>query len=172
MDTVQEYTVKTRLYAPKYETVFTKEENKDLVATDTQKNTVYLVAKRSSATSPEAFGVDLCRHFLKEYPMLSAVEVEVEEDQWMRHQTAEGWHEHGFLRMSPEKASARVRLTRADRNKPSVVSGISGLTVLKTTQSGFEDYLQDKCATALNSRASLERSNEALKRTMPRHGAS
>ena len=53
MDTVQEYTVKTRLYAPKYETVFTKEENKDLVATDTQKNTVYIIAQRTRGTGCE-----------------------------------------------------------------------------------------------------------------------
>ena len=82
--TVQEYTVATRLFSPVYSDVFTEENNAGLVATDTQKNTVYIVAKRSSATSPEGYAIDVCRHLLTEYPVLSAVEVEVEETIWQR----------------------------------------------------------------------------------------
>lgn len=37
---VSEYTVHTRLYSPEYDKVFTADNNADLVATDTQKNTV------------------------------------------------------------------------------------------------------------------------------------
>jgi len=143
-DTVQEYSVQTRLFSPTYTSVFTEEDNSNLVATDTQKNTVYYVAKTSGAKTPEDFGVDLARHFIKEYPMLSAVEVEVTEDLWQRITQADGPHSHGFVRQSPEKASARVRITRSRQDTPEVVSGITGLTVLKTTQSGFSDYLQDK----------------------------
>ena len=76
-DTVQEYNVETRLYSPTYTRVFTTEDNSDLVVTDTQKNTVYVVAKRSSATTPEGFGIDLAQHLLREYPMLTAVECDV-----------------------------------------------------------------------------------------------
>ena len=39
--------------------VFTEETNAGLVATDTQKNTVYVVAKRSKSTTPEDFGVEI-----------------------------------------------------------------------------------------------------------------
>lgn len=39
-ETVQEYTVHTKLFSPMYSAVFTDEDNTDLVATDTQKNTV------------------------------------------------------------------------------------------------------------------------------------
>jgi len=143
-DTVQEYTVATKLFSPLYSKVFTKEDNDRLVATDTQKNSVYLVAQRSSATTPEGYGIDLASHLLREYPMLTAVEVVVQEDLWARVQAPGGSHEHGFVRTAPEKAVAKVRVRREEPDKPIVTSGITGLTVLKTTQSGFTGYLRDQ----------------------------
>ena len=52
------------------------------VATDTQKNTVYIVAKRTDATSPEQFGVDIAKHFMDNYPILTACQIDVEETLW------------------------------------------------------------------------------------------
>ena len=46
---ISEYKVETTLFSPAYDRVFTKGDNTDLVATDTQKNTVYIVAKRTDA---------------------------------------------------------------------------------------------------------------------------
>lgn len=143
-DTVQEYTVDTRLFSPVYSQVFTDQNNEGLVATDTQKNTVYIIAQRSSATNPEAYAIDLAKHLLNEYPTLTAVEVDVKEDLWRRVETKGVLHEHGFVRDAPEKATAKVRLTRDAPNKPQVKSGITSLTVLKTTQSGFTGYLHDQ----------------------------
>ena len=60
LETVQEYNVQTRLFSPEYSKTFTHEDNSGLVATDTQKNTVYVVAQRTDATTPEAYGADLC----------------------------------------------------------------------------------------------------------------
>lgn len=132
----------TKLFSPIYQGVFTKEDNAGLVATDTQKNTVYLVAKRSSATTPEGYAIDMCKHLLSEYSMLSAVECEVHETRWERVSVEGESHEHGFTKVAPEKNTARVRLTRDDP-QPTVVSGVTGLTVLKTTQSGFSNFLRD-----------------------------
>lgn len=143
-DTVQEFSVQTRLFSGMYEKVFTAEDNTNLVATDTQKNTVYVVAKTSKATSPEGYGIDLAKHLLSEYPMLEAVEVDVTESLWRRVLDSTGMeHDHGFVREAPEKATAFVRMTRANPNAPIVTSGLNGLTVLKTTQSGFSDFLHD-----------------------------
>jgi len=143
-DTVQEFSVQTRLFASTYSKVFTREDNTDLVATDTQKNTCYVIAKRSGAITPEGYGIDLASHLLKEYTMLDAVEVEVTEELWRRTQGTDGEpHDHGFVREGPEQATAFVRLTREQLDAPEVRSGLQGLTVLKTTQSGFENYLHD-----------------------------
>ena len=44
---ISEYSVNTTLFSPRYADCFVKEDNSDLVATDTQKNTVYHMAKVS-----------------------------------------------------------------------------------------------------------------------------
>ena len=143
---ISEYKVETTLFSPAYDRVFTKGDNTDLVATDTQKNTVYIVAKRTDASTPEAFGVALCEHLLKEYPILSGCRADVESVEWARAcvdgPTGAQPHVHGFLRSEPERQVASVSMTRGQG--PKVESAIEGLVVLKTTQSGFEGYLKDK----------------------------
>ena len=143
---ISEYKVETTLFSPAYDRVFTKGDNTDLVATDTQKNTVYIVAKRTDASTPEAFGVALCEHLLKEYPILSGCRADVESVEWARAcvdgRNGAQPHVHGFLRSEPERQVASVSMTRGQG--PKVESSIEGLVVLKTTQSGFEGYLKDK----------------------------
>merc|ERR1719478_1443839 len=102
---VSEYTVETRLYSDTYSRCFTDEDNTDVVATDTQKNNVYVVAKRTAASSPEQFGVDIARHFLNEYPVLKGVEINVQEHPWERVQIEGGAHSHGFHKASPAHAA-------------------------------------------------------------------
>ena len=43
-------------------------DNSDIIATDTQKNTVYILAKQYGITSPEEFGLLLATHFVSKYP--------------------------------------------------------------------------------------------------------
>ena len=136
--TIYEYTVATKLFFKGYSNVFTNNDNSNLVATDTQRNTVYVVAKRTKADSPEQFAIDICQHFLIQYPMLEAAQVQVDQVLWRR----EGQHHHGFLKHSPETASATVRLERG--GKPHITSEILGMTLLKTTKSGFDNYLRDE----------------------------
>ena len=138
---IYEYTVSTKIFFDGYSKVFTEHDNSDLVATDTQRNIVYVVAKRTKANSPEQFAMDICSHILQHYPMLQAVEVHADQVLWDR--AMEGEHPHAFLKNSPEKASAKVRLERGGQ-KPQVTSSIKKMTVLKTTMSGFEDYLMDE----------------------------
>lgn len=140
---VSEFTVHTRLYSPVYEKVFTDEDNSDLVATDTQKNTVYLIAKKTEAKTPENFGLDLASHFLAKYPMLTGAQIIVEETLWQRSVDSTGQpHNHAFVKVAPEKNMAVVRMSR---NSPTTVtSSIVGMTILKTTASGFAGYLKDE----------------------------
>eukprot|EP00927_Polykrikos_kofoidii_P040456 TRINITY_DN3457_c0_g1_i3.p1 TRINITY_DN3457_c0_g1~~TRINITY_DN3457_c0_g1_i3.p1 ORF type:complete len:771 (-),score=127.48 TRINITY_DN3457_c0_g1_i3:255-2567(-) len=141
--TVSEYTVDTKLYSND-DKIFTEENNENVVSTDTQKNSVYLVAKRTPVSSPEQFGVDLARHFLNEYQLLHAVEIDVREQIWGRAQIQNDPHDHGFIREAPAQNVANVKLARNQRDEPVVTSGIRGLTVLKTTQSGWEGFLHDR----------------------------
>ncbi len=138
-----EYSVNTTLYSPTYERVFTAEDNSELVATDTQKNTVYIVAKRTKADSPEQFGVDLCKHFISEYSILTAAEAEVNMVLWERAVVDGSEHDHGWIKKGPETAAAKVRLDR-EGGALSVTSFIKTMTIFKSTQSGFDNYHMDK----------------------------
>ena len=71
-----EFTVATTLFSEEYAKCYYEGDNAGLVATDTQKNTVYVVAKRTGCETPENFAIELCKHFLATYPVLSAVEAE------------------------------------------------------------------------------------------------
>ena len=52
------------------EHAFLTASNREMTATDTQKNAVYYVAKQcaSKPVSPEEFGVALAKHFVEHYP--------------------------------------------------------------------------------------------------------
>lgn len=138
-----EYSVDTTLFSPAYEKVFTQEDNGGLVATDTQKNTVYVVAKRTKADSPEQFSVDLCKHFLQEYPVLTAAEATVRMVLWERAVVGGEEHEHGWIKVGPEQAVAVAHMTR-ENSVVTVRSFIVGMTIFKSTQSGFADYHMDQ----------------------------
>ena len=141
IDMMHEYTVQTTLWSPVYDKVFTKGDNSDLVATDTQKNTVYVVAKRTAAETPEDFGLAIAAHLLKEYKMLTKVEVEVEEQNWERKVVDGVEHAHAWKKTSPCTGAA---LVTSDRKSTVVKSQIRKMTFIKTTQSGFTGYLMDK----------------------------
>jgi len=149
---ISEYTVNTVLWSDAYEKVFTQEDNSDLVATDTQKNTVYIVAKRTDASSPEQFAIDLCTHYLKEYPILSQVSAEVTEVPWRRAVVEGSVHDHGFEHPGNEQYHGLVVMTRGkaedgsptDNHTTVVESSIKHMVVLKTTQSGFENFHRDQ----------------------------
>lgn len=76
-------------------------DNSEIVATDSQKNTVYLLAKKHGVTSPEEFGILLCNHFLQKYRHIKAASVYIEEYPWERMGFGKGpykkLHNHAFV---------------------------------------------------------------------------
>ncbi len=57
-----------------FDASYTKSDNRLVVATDSIKNTVNVLAKQKLDTETEAFGVVLGEHFLKTYKHVSRVE--------------------------------------------------------------------------------------------------
>lgn len=144
---INEYTVRVYLWSPVYEKVYTNSDNSDLVATDTCKNTVYVVAKRTACETPEQFGIDLATHFMTEYPFLSKCKIELDEKPWSRAIIDGKEHDHSFVLGSREYARASVEVSRDSAGKlqrPAVVSSLMNMTILKTTQSGFSNYMFDQ----------------------------
>jgi len=124
-----------------------KGDNKNVVPTDTMKNTVYFLSKNhfKGSTPIEEFAQTICRHFLKEYSQVKKVLVVMEEHKWDRMQIEGKSDAISFIKSQPELRTCRVSL--CNKGVLHLTSGITGLTVLKTQGSGFAGYPKCKLTT-------------------------
>src|SRR6266498_2125714 len=67
-----------------FETVHTIGDNSKVLPTDTQKNTVYALAKEHFVSSIEEFGIYLANHFISNNPQISESRIEITEHAWSR----------------------------------------------------------------------------------------
>ncbi|KAJ7547511.1 hypothetical protein O6H91_08G088900 [Diphasiastrum complanatum] len=120
---------------------YTHGDNSAIVATDTIKNTVYVIAKQcKEPLSVEQFGILLARHFLSLYSEVTGVKVNIVENPWQRVEIDGVPHHHGF-KLGLEKHTAEVSIHDGIQK---VASGVVGLSLLKTTKSGFEGFIRDR----------------------------
>lgn len=118
-------------------------DNGHVVATDTQKNTVFAFA-RDGIGSPENFLLRLSDHFIGSFDWVDGGRWAAESYAWERIQVDGQGHDHSFVRCNQEVRTALVVGDGEDRH---VISGLKGLTVLKSTESGFEGYPRDRYTT-------------------------
>ena len=110
-------------------------DNSAVIATDTQKNTVYALARLHGVGAIEDFALRMARNFVDKYEQVTGARQAVEEYFWDRIVTAEGTpHDHSFSKGSPE---VRTTVVTKDGDAETVISGLQNLTVLKTTGSEF-----------------------------------
>ena len=110
-------------------------DNSAVIATDTQKNTVYALARLHGVGAIEDFALRMARNFVDKYEQVSGARQAVEEYFWDRIITADGApHDHSFVKGSPE---VRTTVVTKDGDAETVISGLQNLTVLKTTGSEF-----------------------------------
>lgn len=123
---------------------YTTADNSKVVPTDTIKNTVQILAKHHLGDEIERFAVALGQHFLTRYPQVARAEVEIEERKWEPLSVGGNRHPHSFA----AHEGARM-FTQADCTRASLVvhSGVRELLILKSTQSGFENYPKDEFTT-------------------------
>jgi urate oxidase len=119
-------------------------DNTKVLPTDTMKNTVYALAKREGVTSIEAFGQILATHFLANNPQIGSVRIKIAEDLWSRIVVDGKPHGSAFLRNGGERRNTRISMSR---DAQTIESGISGLTILKSSKSAFEGYPKDAFTT-------------------------
>jgi len=119
-------------------------DNANLVATDTMKNTVYAFARDRLTGSPEAFGIELGRHFAG-HPSVARAIIEIAEQRWLRIPVAGGEAPDAFTRAGDLTRLAIVRVDRAGRVE--VEAGVDDLTVMKTTKSAFKGFDRDRFTT-------------------------
>lgn len=127
-----------------FDASYTKEDNRLVVATDSMKNTVQVLAKEKLGAENEEFGIILGDHFLKMYPQVIRAEIALSERRWERLVVAGKPHAHAF---QLNGAARFIFKTLCGRNERSVESGVEGLTILKTTGSGFENFVRDRFTT-------------------------
>jgi urate oxidase len=125
---------------------YTAGDNRQVIATDTIKNTVYVLAKEQSFDSVEAFAGILCRHFLATYAHVSAVHVKLEQASWQRINVDGRPHDHAFTSGGPQRRVCIATANR-DRAEPDICGGVRGLLVLKTTASEWKDFHRDRYRT-------------------------
>ncbi|MGB7848033.1 MAG: urate oxidase [Candidatus Acidiferrum sp.] len=127
-----------------FETAHSKGDNRNILPTDTMKNTVYALARQHPIETTENFCLHLAKHFLERNPQVTRVHIEAIETLWVRLPFGGKSHAYTFTRSSEEKRTAEVTGTREEKK---VSAGIEGLAVLKTTQSAFEGFLRDEYTT-------------------------
>lgn len=141
---LDEWTVQVLLTGD-FETAHTLGDNSKILPTDTMKNTVYFIARQSKAESIEEYAKELIDFLLSRNPQVSAVEVTIESHLWKRLTVDGEPHPSAFMHGSNERQTARV--SRRQGEPFAIVSGLDGVHILKTAQSGFFGYIKDELTT-------------------------
>ena len=123
---------------------YTAADNSSVVPTDTMKNLVHVLALEHLDAANEPFALALAQCFLDRYEQVAEVQVEIDETVWSRMRIDERAHEHSFVRSESGTPFARVTATRSARE---ICAGVRDLAIMKTTGSGFVDYVQDEYTT-------------------------
>jgi urate oxidase len=126
-------------------TCFTEGDNGKILPTDTMKNTVYSLARASSAGSVEEFAKELIRYFLQRNPQVSGAETVIRQKSWQPLYIAGKPHPSTFVQSGSELQTTRVSEKRGETLR--ITSGLADLLIMKTAGSAFEGYLRDSLTT-------------------------
>ena len=127
-----------------FATAHTDGDNSHIVATDTQKNTVYALAQQYGVGQLEEFALRLGRHFTDSFDWVTGAKISIEEYAWDRIAVDGADHPHSFSRAG---GGTRTTVVTVDGPQAWVVSGLTDLTVLKSTGSEFTGFPRDRYTT-------------------------
>ncbi|GAA4380245.1 factor-independent urate hydroxylase [Nocardioides caricicola] len=137
--TISDLNVTTQLRGD-FEACHTQGDNSQVVATDTQKNTVYAFAREHGVGAPETFLLTLAHHFVDGFDQVTGGTFSAEQYAWERIEDGD----HSFVRSGRETRTATVEV---DGDEEVVVAGLKDCTVLKTTDSEFHGFPRDHYTT-------------------------
>ena len=124
---------------------YTDGDNSNSVSTDTIKNVVNVVARENTGLCTEEFCQVLAKKYLDTYPQIASVALTVHETKWSRLSFGGKPHPHSFVLDSNGKPTVEVSAIRGGAT--TMASGIDGFTFMKSTQSGWENYVKDAYTT-------------------------
>ncbi len=116
-------------------------DNAKVLTTDAVKNTVFAYAQEhgEAARQAESFGLALARHFVGDVPQVSRARLRLEQFPWLRLPGP-----HAFVR---DGSLVRTSTVTVEHGRAHVVSGLRDLVVLKTTDSEFTGFYEDRYTT-------------------------
>jgi urate oxidase len=123
-------------------------DQSQVLPTDSQKNACYALAKDQETAEIEDYALALARHFVDDIAPVQEARVDVDEYLWERIATAQGGHPHAFARAGRETRTASAIVSgKAGGQQTWVLSGLTDLVVLKSTDSEFSGFLTDDYTT-------------------------
>jgi urate oxidase len=141
---VRDWTVEILLDGD-FESCFIDGDNSKILPTDTMKNTVYSLARSSTAECMEEFGKELVAFLLERNPQVSVARASISEKTWEHLSMHESTHPTTFVQSTGECQTAEVIANRSDA--PTVRSGFENLVILKTAGSEFVGFIKDSLTT-------------------------
>ena len=124
---------------------YTHADNSNTISTDTIKNIVNVVARENTALCTEEFCQVLAQRYLDTYPQIASVAITAHETKWSRLSFGGKPHPHSFVLDSNGKPFVEVAAARGVQT--ALTSGIDGFAFMKSTQSGWENYVRDHYTT-------------------------
>jgi urate oxidase len=109
------------------------------------KNTIFILAKLQAVSPPELFASIIGAHFINTYKHIHVAHVSVITHRWTRITINGKPHPHSFLRDGGETRNVEVNVIEG--KGIDIKSSISGLMVLKSTNSQFHGFIRDEFTT-------------------------
>ena len=120
-----------------FERSYLSDDNTQIVATDTCKNTIIALAHQHLGPCIEEFALVLGRHFLARHAHVERVHIELRERRWDRMTIAGRPAPHSFQAAPPGEPYTKLTMARDGYD---LESGIRGLLVLSSTNSSFVNF--------------------------------
>ncbi|BBY53489.1 urate oxidase [Mycobacterium koreense] len=144
---IRDLTVSTALRGD-FREAHTTGDQHQVLPTDTQKNTVFALAKEHGVGAIEEFALTLADHFIDACTAASGARIEIVERPWNRIPVGGAGHDHAFYQGGGGLRNTVVNVDgTGSQRRAAVVSGIQDLVVLKTTGSEFAGFQRDRYTT-------------------------
>jgi urate oxidase len=136
----QEWSVEV-LLAGEFTECFEDGDNSMIMATDSMKNTVYSLARDTSADTIEDFALELTDYLVKNNPQIDSASVSITGVPWS-HLAVDGVTAPStFVKDGGEVETTTI--TRMRGGALTIASGLENLVIMKTANSGFEGFIRD-----------------------------
>ncbi len=116
---------------------YLSDDNTQIVATDTVKNTIIALAHQHLGPCIECFALVLGRHFLARHAHVDRVHIELRERRWERMTIAGRPAPHSFHASPLGEPYTKLTISRVGHE---LESGVRGLLVLNSTNSAFTNF--------------------------------